>query len=70
MIQRSNITLEQVICDGNMAEWGGCIHATDKSNLTVLTSVLYQNTAYKGGGSVYASDETKITIINSAFREN
>jgi predicted outer membrane repeat protein len=53
-----------------MAEWGGCIHATDKSNLTVLTSVFYQNTAYKGGGSVYASDETKITIINSAFREN
>lgn len=53
-----------------MADVGACIQATDYSNITALTSVFYQNTAYKSGGTLFAEGETLVTIFNSAFREN
>jgi len=53
-----------------MADWGVCISANDRSNITVKSTVFYQNTAYKSGGAIHISDESYIAIINSSFREN
>ena len=66
----SNITITGCHFEGNTADFGGAIHISSRSNVTLTDNVFIRNAANISGGAIFAYKYANLSLIDNTFLLN
>ena len=67
----SNVNIDNVMFDGNSAQFGGAIFVTKSSNVSITNSQFFSNNASNTGfGVLFVDQDCSLQVSNSTFSKN